>query len=256
MVASSRVLVSARFALCAVRLAGVLLVVASALAVAGCRGGSDPEAVVRAWNDAVYRDDDEAAAAFFAPGAKVVSGQLVFPVPNRETAVARSFAIPCRARIVALAARGETVAATFRIEQRAGLCAGVGRVEGSLFTVRGGKIAVWEILGAPEAVVEDWAEAIRLGQNERAGHYFASGALIVEHGTQRVLDDPEDATRFAAARACGADVLRLRGTPQRLVATFRLRDRKGSSCPDAGRFETDVLSFEVGRIRRWRHIWP
>jgi hypothetical protein len=73
--------------------------VAFVLAACGGRGSSSPEAVARAWSDALNRADDAAAARLFAPSAEVVQdGELV--LRTHDDAVVWNAALPCGGTVV------------------------------------------------------------------------------------------------------------------------------------------------------------
>jgi hypothetical protein len=205
----------------------------------------------------VNEGDDEAAAVFFAPGARVRSGALVFPLTSREAVVRMHEALPCRSRLVEVVTEGDVVVANFLLGERSlsGICGGVGRLEAAIFTVRDGKIVTWEILGRPGAVLADFADALRRGENERAGHYFAPGAVVIEDRRRRTLATAAEATGYAAALPCAPEVVRYSTEGTTVRATLRLRDRRGrpvGGCRERGRVDRVELTFEVGRIKAWR----
>jgi hypothetical protein len=127
-------------------------VVAGAVVVAlaaGCGdgGGGSPEEVVRGWSDAVNHGLNADAAAFFAVNAKVVQGRQAFILPTRAHASRFNASLPCQGKIVRLATEGSRVTATFLLDHRATFaCNGVGTADTVVFTIRHGRIAVWERL--------------------------------------------------------------------------------------------------------------
>ena len=120
---------------------------AAALLAAGC-GGSSPEEVVRAWSDALNHGLNDEAAAYFAPGALVVSpeaGEL--RLADAAEAEAFNASIACQGEIIALSVAGDVVTATFRLDQRGTFaCPEPLTVDTAAFTVRDGKILRWERL--------------------------------------------------------------------------------------------------------------
>jgi ketosteroid isomerase-like protein len=227
-------------------------------ALVGCGANDDPESVVRAWAEAVNAGDNEAAASYFAPGARVVSGALSFPLSTHESAVEMHAALPCTSTLVETVVEGDAVVANFLLDERSfpGMCGGRGKTEGSIFTVREGKIVVWEILGRPGAVVADWADAVRRGENARAGHYFAPGAVVTQGARRRILETRDDAARFAAERPCAAEIVRSVPAGDTLTVTLRPVARWHASgeegCEGSSSPETVVLTFATGRITTWR----
>src|SRR5437870_4598842 len=90
-----------------------------ALALAGCGGGSrSAVGVVRAWADALGADDNERAAALFAPNATIVQGDQMIRLRTHRDAVRWNARLPCSGRIVSLTHDGSAVTATFRLGDR------------------------------------------------------------------------------------------------------------------------------------------
>jgi limonene-1,2-epoxide hydrolase len=122
-------------------------------ALAGCGGHAkttSPESVVRAWSDALNANDNEAAADLFAANAEVMQGKYEVRLTSHGAAVAFNAAFPCAGKIVRLQRDGDVVTATFVLADRPGSrCDGPGQEATTAFTVRNGKIAVWQQL--PEA---------------------------------------------------------------------------------------------------------
>ena len=89
------------------------------LGLLGCAGSDrSPEDVVRAWSDALNAGDNEAAADLFARGAEVVQGDRVVRLATREDAVNWNASLPCSGKIVEIATEGDTVTATFLLDDR------------------------------------------------------------------------------------------------------------------------------------------
>jgi hypothetical protein len=109
-----------------------------------------PPAVVRAWSAALNRGDDEAAAALFAPHARIVQGAVNFRSTPRLTLLF-TIGLPCGGRIVALRRRGARVTATFRLTHRPGhTCDGPGQKAAAVFTIdRRGLIVRWQQVPVP-----------------------------------------------------------------------------------------------------------
>ena len=122
--------------------------VALLLALAGCGGsGESPESIVRAWSDALNTGDNEAAADLFAPGAEVVQGDRTIRLRTHDDAVAWNSALPCSGRIVELESDGDTVTATFLLDDRpTSPCDAPGAEATAAFHVVEGKIVLWHQL--------------------------------------------------------------------------------------------------------------
>jgi hypothetical protein len=115
---------------------------------AGCGGSQSPEHVVRAWSKAFNVGDNKAAADFFAADAKVIAGDSVRVLRNRDQAVAFNAGLPCSGRIVKLKTVDAEVTATFALADRAThQCRGVGERGSVFFRIREGKIVVFNQIG-------------------------------------------------------------------------------------------------------------
>lgn len=117
--------------------------------VAGCggSGSSSAKQVVRGWSDAVNHGLNDDAALFFAPNARVVQGRESFTLATQAEASRFNASLPCQGKIVRISADGDRVRATFLLDNRATFaCNGVGTTDTVVFTIRDGKIAMWELL--------------------------------------------------------------------------------------------------------------
>jgi limonene-1,2-epoxide hydrolase len=102
-----------------------------------------PPAIVRAWSKALNANDNKAAAALFAPGARLVQGVDVRLSPRLALAWNRS--LPCGGTIVGLTRNGDRVRATFLLKERPKhTCDGPGEKAAAVFVVKKGKIVYWE----------------------------------------------------------------------------------------------------------------
>ena len=122
---------------------------------AACGGsGSSPGAVVRAWSKALDADDNERAAALFAPGAAVVQGGRLVYLKTHRQAFVWNARLPCAARIVSLRSNGSAVTATFRLHDRKSRRCGdpPGAEAIALFVVEHGKIVLWDQIGSQVAI--------------------------------------------------------------------------------------------------------
>jgi ketosteroid isomerase-like protein len=127
---------------------------ACALALAtGCGGGGrSAEEVVRAWSAALNAGDNEAAAELFAPGAQVVQAGRVVRLATHQDAVAWNASLPCSGRIVELSIRGDTVTATFLLDDRpTSACDAPGARATAAFQIEDERIVLWHQLdGEPD----------------------------------------------------------------------------------------------------------
>ena len=122
---------------------------------AACGGsGSSPSTVVHAWSKALDADDNERAAALFAPGAAVVQGGRLVYLKTHRQAFVWNARLPCAARIVSLRSKGSAVTATFRLRDRKSRRCGdpPGAEAIALFVVEHGKIVLWDQIGSQVAI--------------------------------------------------------------------------------------------------------
>ena len=122
------------------------------IALAGCGGGGQSaESVVRAWNTAVNRGDNERAAELFAPGAEVVQAGQALRLQTRAEAVLWNASLPCAGTTVDLSVEDDTATATFVLSDRkTSACDGPGERASAVFRVRDGKIVLWHQLSSPD----------------------------------------------------------------------------------------------------------
>ena len=109
-----------------------------------------PPAVVRQWSRALNANDNEAAAALFAPGARVVQPGVDVKL-TAKLALAFNASLPCGGRILELRRHGNRIVATFRLTERPRhRCDGPGQKAAALFVVnRKGLIVRWEQVAVP-----------------------------------------------------------------------------------------------------------
>ena len=108
-----------------------------------------PPAIVRRWNAALNANDNRAAAALFARGARVLqSGVDVRLTP--QLAVAFNAGLPCGGKIVRLQRNRNRVVATFVLTERPRhRCDAPGVLAAALFVVQKGRIVLWEQVAVP-----------------------------------------------------------------------------------------------------------
>jgi limonene-1,2-epoxide hydrolase len=110
-----------------------------------------PPAVVRQWSRALNADDNEAAAALFARGARVVQPGVDVRVTPR-LALAFNASLPCGGKIVALRRRGSRVTATFLLTERPRhRCDAPGQKAAALFVIEHGRIVRWQQVAVPRS---------------------------------------------------------------------------------------------------------
>lgn len=126
-------------------LAGLLLV--------GCgRRSLPPEAVVRAWSDAVNTAENERAAKLFAGGAITVVGATERSLHTREEAIAWTAALPCAGLVRKLATHQDIVTVLFLLGDRErGSCAARNGTATIEFEVRHNKIVFYRQLASTPA---------------------------------------------------------------------------------------------------------
>ena len=129
-----------------------LSLAAVVLVLAGCgTSGTSPESVVRAWSEALNAGDNDAAAELFAPGAEIVQGGRAIRLETHDDAVAWNAALPCSGRIVELSTEGDTVTATFLLDDRStSPCDAPGAEATAAFRIEDGKIVLWHQLDGDE----------------------------------------------------------------------------------------------------------
>jgi hypothetical protein len=108
-----------------------------------------PPAIVRAWSRALNANDNQAAAALFARGARVVQPGVDVRLTPR-VAVAFNASLPCGGRITRMQRKSDHVTATFLLTERPGhKCDAPGRKAAALFVVRRGLIVRWQQVPVP-----------------------------------------------------------------------------------------------------------
>ena len=110
-----------------------------------------PPAIVRAWSAALNRNDNAAAAALFAPNARILQGPLDARLTSPQLALAFNASLPCAGRIVRITVKGTRATATFVLGRRPKhKCnAAPGEKAAAVFDVRNGKIVLWEEVPVP-----------------------------------------------------------------------------------------------------------
>lgn len=130
-------------------LAGLACVVAAAT-VAGCSGSTlPPEAVVRAWSDAVNTGDDARAASQLARGAIVIANGRTLTLKTAADAEAWSRSLRCAGIVRSLATHKDIVTVTFLLSDRGTItCPGAGGTATDEFEVRSRRIVFFRQLSS------------------------------------------------------------------------------------------------------------
>jgi limonene-1,2-epoxide hydrolase len=128
----------------------LVMAVAGSGAATAARASASPDSVARAWSKSLNANDNAAAAALFAPNARVVQPGIEIILANRTLAIAFNDALPCAGRIVAVTVHGNRAVATFVLGQRPKHhCTTPGVKAAALFVVRDGKITLWKQVAVP-----------------------------------------------------------------------------------------------------------
>jgi hypothetical protein len=108
--------------------------------------------ILRGWANALRRNDDERATAFFALPAIVAQGTAQ-RLESRAEVRAFNVALPCGARLLDVTPEGRYLVGTFRLTPRPDhTCNATGRRVRVAFVLRGRKIAEWrEVPNTPGA---------------------------------------------------------------------------------------------------------
>lgn len=108
-----------------------------------------PPAIVRAWSRALNANDNKAAAALFARGARVIQPGVDVRLTPR-LALAFNASLPCGGKITELRIAGDTVTATFLLTERPRhTCDAPGKPAAARFVVRKGLIVRWQQVPVP-----------------------------------------------------------------------------------------------------------
>src|SRR3954452_22287311 len=108
-----------------------------------------PPAIVRRWSRALHANDNQAAAALFAPRARVVQPGVDVRL-KPQPAVAFNASLPCAGKITRIQRHGSRVVAPFVLGERprrTGDATGV--KSAALFVVENGLIVLWQQVPVP-----------------------------------------------------------------------------------------------------------
>ena len=102
-------------------------------------------------------------------------------------------------------------------------------------------------------VLAGWAEAVRRGDTEKAAAYFAVPAIVAQSKTVE-LQTREQIRRFNAELPCGAKLLEVQHDGRYVVGTFRLTQRAGHTCGDAGQLARVAFVIRARHFTEWRQV--
>ena len=101
-------------------------------------------------------------------------------------------------------------------------------------------------------VISGWSDAVNAADYERAGSYFAAGA-VVEQLVELRLPDQAAAARFSSGLPCRADVTEVRDEGSSSLASFRLRAGRSGTCAEGGLARVRFV-IRGGKIAEWRQL--
>ncbi len=105
--------------------------------------------VVLAWSDALNRNDNAAAARYFAPGAVIRQSQQ-YRLDDAEIATTWNDGLPCAGNIVELRMVDGAVVAIFVLGERPGhRCDAPGARAAAAFVIEDGLITLWQQVAVP-----------------------------------------------------------------------------------------------------------
>jgi len=103
------------------------------------------------------------------------------------------------------------------------------------------------------SVLAGWADAVRRGDPDKAARYFAVPALVAQSMTVE-LQTREQVRRFNDELPCGARLLEVQHDGRYVVGTFRLTERAGHTCADAGELARVAFVVRAQHFTEWRQI--
>lgn len=105
-----------------------------------------------------------------------------------------------------------------------------------------------------EGVIRGWNAAVNRGDYDRAGAYFAQGA-IVEQLAEIELDTRADAVAFNRSLPCRADITDIERDEDSTLAAFDLREGPTGECQEGGSARVRFV-IRDGEIEEWRQLPP
>lgn len=102
-------------------------------------------------------------------------------------------------------------------------------------------------------VIRGWSTAVNDADYERAGSFFAAGAVVEQQPLELRLPDQAAAARFSSGLPCRADVTDVEDEGRSSLAVFRLREGRSGACAEGGRARVRFVIRE-GKIAEWRQL--
>lgn len=109
---------------------------------------------------------------------------------------------------------------------------------------------------SPPAVVRAWSRALNANDNLAAARLFADDARVVQQPVLDVRVSFQQALAFNEGLPCGGTIIALERHGNRVVATFRLKDRPQHHCTGVGQKAAAAFTVSRGKIVRWEQVPP
>jgi limonene-1,2-epoxide hydrolase len=107
---------------------------------------------------------------------------------------------------------------------------------------------------SPSNVVRAWSKALNADDNEGAADLFAPSAEVIQGSVVTRLRTHAQAVAWNAGLPCAGEIVSLSTRDESVTATFRLSDRKTSSCDGPGRRVTALFRVRGGKIVLWHQV--
>lgn len=101
-------------------------------------------------------------------------------------------------------------------------------------------------------VIQGWSDAVNAADYERAGSFFAPGA-VVEQLVELRLPDQRAAARFSSGLPCRARVIYVEDEEASSLASFALSEGRTGACAEGGRARVRFVIVD-GKIVEWRQL--
>lgn len=102
-------------------------------------------------------------------------------------------------------------------------------------------------------VIRGWSRAVNASDYERAGSFFAAGAIVEQQPLELRLRDQAAAARFSSGLPCRADVTGVDDEGRSSLAVFSLREGRTGACAEGGRARVRFV-IRDGKIAEWRQL--
>jgi hypothetical protein len=103
-----------------------------------------------------------------------------------------------------------------------------------------------------EKVIRAWNQAVNSGDYERAGAYFAPGAIVTQDYVLQ-LPNQKIAAEWNSGFPCRADITFIRAERATTLAGFHLREGPRGGCKKGGSAQVR-FTIRRGLILRWQQI--